>query len=77
MYLRKLNDFFTSRGKDPVFTIQLVGASPTVQLNNGLFIIQTDATIHDVERADIIIIPALYVDVEKYLAQNAGPLYNG
>ncbi len=53
-----------------MFTIQLVGAGTAVQLNDGLFTIQTDATIREVEKTDIIIIPALYVDVEKYLDQN-------
>lgn len=66
----EVNDYFVQDGKGPKFLVQLVGASSCVQLNNGLFTIQSDITIHDLKKTDLIIIPALHANLEQNLKAN-------
>lgn len=66
----EINDYLVNLGKPPVFNIQFVGVARSMQLNDGLFTIQTDATIHDVKKTDLIIIPGIYVDVKLHVENN-------
>jgi len=60
----EVNEFLARIGKPPLFKIQLVGLSKESQLNDGLYTISTDQ-INDIERTNLIIIPAMYGDLRK------------
>lgn len=66
----EINDYLVNLGKAPIFKIQVVGVSRSMQLNDGLFTIQTDITIHEVKKTDLIIIPAVYGDVHEHVKNN-------
>jgi transcriptional regulator GlxA family with amidase domain len=55
----KLNGFLVSTGKQPVFEIQLVGNKRKSGLHDGLFSIQPDINFKQVNKTDLIIIPAI------------------
>jgi len=65
----EVNEFLARIGKAPLFKIQLVGLSKESQLNDGLYTISTDQ-INDIERTDLIIIPAMYGDLRKAVGLN-------
>lgn len=50
------NDFL----KTPFFKLQLVAAEKELTLKNGMFSISADQLIHDVQKTDLIIIPASF-----------------
>ena len=54
-----VNQFLQVSGREPLFNVQLVGAKKEVKLNNGMFSVHTDAQIKDVEKTDLVFIPAL------------------
>lgn len=55
----QVNAFFKDRGKPPLFEVQLVGLSKETQLAGGLYTINTPYVIEDVNRTDLVVIPAL------------------
>lgn len=57
-----VNDLMQQSGKEPLFNIQLVGLSKEVPLNNGAFLIKTDALIKEVKQTGLIIIPSMAGD---------------
>ena len=65
-----VNEFLKSAGKDPVFTVQFVGATREVSLNNGLFSIHTDAVLKDARKPDIVFIPAITPPLDTALKLN-------
>lgn len=65
-----VNDFLVRAGKDPLFTVQMVGLSAEVLLNQGSFSVHTDVLMKDVKKTDLIIIPALSGDLKKSLELN-------
>lgn len=66
----EINDYLVGLGKAPIFNIQIVGISKSIQLNDGLFTIQVDALTKDVQKADLVIIPAVYGDVQDHVKNN-------
>jgi len=67
----EVNDYLEDNGRQPLFRVQLVGATSSVSLNNGLVSVQTDETLDTLPRTDLIIIPALYVELDNNLNKNA------
>ena len=69
----RVNDFFMSTGKSdkPLFNVQLVGICDEVNLYGGSFNVRTDCHIDDVEKTDLIIIPAFIGDISIELERNA------
>jgi len=65
----EVNEFLARIGKPSLFKIQLVGLSKESQLNEGLYTIST-TQINDIERTDLIIIPAMYGDLRKAVGLN-------
>ncbi len=55
----RANQYLTSHGKKPAFTIQLVGTSKNVSVHDGLFSIHPNAILKQVRKTDLIIIPAI------------------
>lgn len=68
--LTQVNQFFAARGADPIFKVQLVGLSAETQLSGGLFTVNTNATIEEVKKTDLIIIPALDGDIKEAIENN-------
>lgn len=66
----EVNQILTQMGKYSLFKVQLVGLSKETQLNNGLYTVNPDKVINDVEKTDLIVIPALQGDLQKALALN-------
>ena len=60
---RKVNELLRAQGKKDVFEIQIIGESPEVAIEDGLVTIRVDLISHDIERTDLIIIPALRGDM--------------
>src|SRR5215213_8012366 len=68
--LTQVNEFMKAQGMPPVFNVQLVGLSKETPLSGGLFTANTDVTIDDVKKTDLIIIPALDGEIEQALENN-------
>ncbi|MFA7419213.1 MAG: helix-turn-helix domain-containing protein [Melioribacteraceae bacterium] len=65
----EVNQFLESLGKPPLFKVHLVGLTRESQLNDGLYTISTD-TFSDIEKTDLIILPAMYGDLSKAIELN-------
>ncbi len=65
-----VNRFLNVKGKPSMFDIQLVGAEKEVILNNGLYTVHADKLISEIEKTDLIIIPAMFGDLPKALDSN-------
>ena len=65
-----VNQFLISSGKAPLFNVQLVGATKEVRLNGGLYSVHTDKQISDVEKTDLVFIPALFGDMQSAIDKN-------
>ncbi len=65
-----VNEFLKAENKPPLFNIQLVGLTKEIKLSDGVFSVHPDALIGDIEKTDLIIIPALSGDVSKAIEAN-------
>lgn len=65
-----VNQFLQEAGKEPAFEIQLVGLSRDISLNRGAFSVRADALLSDVEKTDLVIVPALSADIKTTLELN-------
>jgi transcriptional regulator GlxA family with amidase domain len=68
--LSQVNQFFAAKGMPPVFKVQLVGLDKTTPITGGLFTVNTDVTLQDVQKTDLIIIPALDGDLVQAIENN-------
>ena len=68
--LCRVNDFLEEAGRLPMFRIQLVGLHQETQTKKGLFRVHPDVLIKDVDRTDLIIIPAVHGEMNEVLAAN-------
>jgi transcriptional regulator GlxA family with amidase domain len=64
------NQFLVAAGKAPLFHVELVGVKKDVKLNNGLFSVHTDKQLKDIQKTDLIVIPALFGDMQTAIAKN-------
>ncbi|RPD39140.1 GlxA family transcriptional regulator [Chitinophaga barathri] len=67
----EVNAYLESTGKPPLFRIQMAGLAAQVPVNNDRYLVNTDAQLKDIKQTDLIIIPALEADMDKYLAKNS------
>jgi transcriptional regulator GlxA family with amidase domain len=65
-----VNDFLAAAGKPPLFKVQLVGLAKEVKLHGGLFTVHTDAVIGEVDKTDLIIIPAFGGNMQTAIKRN-------
>ena len=63
------NQFLQNIGKPPLFKIELVSLTKEAQLNDGLYTVST-RLLKDVKKTDLIIIPAMYGDLQKAIELN-------
>jgi transcriptional regulator GlxA family with amidase domain len=66
----QVNEFMKAKDEPPVFNVQLVGLSNSTPLVGGLFTANSDATIEDVKKTDLIIIPALDGEITAAVDRN-------
>lgn len=67
---RMANDHLHRVGQSPLFDVHLVGQTKDSQVSNDVFSIRPDATIEQVARTDLIIIPAIHGDIHTILKLN-------
>ncbi len=68
--LTEVNKFLQSTERPQLFRIQLVGITREVPVCGGKYTVFTDATIGDISRTDLVIIPALDGEMTGTLAEN-------
>lgn len=64
------NDFLRGRGAEPLFDVEYVGLQKTVKANDGEYAIVLDRLISEVGSTDLVIIPALYGEIDQALSAN-------
>lgn len=65
-----VNQFMAVSGRKPLFDVQLVGVKKEIKLNGGMFSIHTSHLLNEVAKTDLIIIPALFGDMQAAIASN-------
>ncbi len=65
-----VNQFLKASGKEALFHVALVGLKKEISLNEGQFSVHTDHLLKEVKNADLIIIPALFGDMQAAIAAN-------
>jgi len=66
----QVNEFFKAKGQPPLFTVQLVGLDKETPVSGGLFTVNTDLLIGDIEKTDLIIIPAIDGEISGAIEKN-------
>jgi transcriptional regulator GlxA family with amidase domain len=66
----QVNEFFRMKGLPPVFKVQLVGLAKQTLVSGGLFTVNTDVVIDDIESTDLIVIPAIDGDLSQAIENN-------
>src|SRR5450631_3086910 len=64
------NQFLVSSDRPPLFKVELVGAKKEVILNDGIFSVRTDRLLKDVKQTDLVLIPALFGDMQTAISKN-------
>ena len=67
----EVNGFLNSMDKEPLFKVQLVGIQRETSMRNGAITIKPDVQISDIEKTDLIVIPAIFGEQSKLLEANA------
>lgn len=67
----EVNGVLTGAGRLPLFEISLVGLSKATSQRNGLFIISPDVLISEIDKTDLIIIPAIHGNLEEAISANS------
>lgn len=62
-----VNEYFEGLGESPVFSVTIAGSSKEIPLDNGLCTIHADMLINDLDKTDLIIIPAFEGDLQRAL----------
>lgn len=65
-----VNQFLQASGREPLFDIRLAGLQHDVSLNQGLYTVHTQVRLSEIDRTDLILIPALFGDLQQALDAN-------
>lgn len=68
--LSRVNDFMKYQGKPSFYNVEIVGLARRAKLNGGLYQIQVNRTIDEVEKTDVIVIPLLCGDFPGAIEKN-------
>ncbi|HEY0066773.1 MAG TPA: helix-turn-helix domain-containing protein [Flavisolibacter sp.] len=68
--LTEVNKFLQSIDRQPMFKVQLVGLTRETAVCGGRYSVYSDVLVKDVEKTDLIIIPAIDGDMAKLIEQN-------
>jgi len=66
----QVNQFFMARGEEPIFKVQLVGLTKETPVSGGLFTVHASVLLEEIQKTDLIIIPAIDGDFPTLLEQN-------
>jgi len=66
-----VNEFLEREGKDPLFHLQMVGSSRKMTQPGSFFISQPELLLDEVDKTDLIILPAIHGEFQDNLDQNA------
>ena len=66
----QVNQLLKERYEDPAFNVQLVGLSRETPLAGGLFVANTSVLLDDVQKTDLVIIPAVDGDLQVAIENN-------
>jgi transcriptional regulator GlxA family with amidase domain len=69
-----VNNFLIESGREPLFNVTMVGLTREVSLDNGLFAVQVDRELKELEKTDLIIIPPMSGVMQNNIGQNKGYL---
>jgi len=64
------NKILAAKGKPPMFDVQLVGNTKSMSLDEGLFSVKIEATLEEVKKTGLIIIPAMSWNFAKVIESN-------
>ncbi|GAB3007249.1 helix-turn-helix domain-containing protein [Niabella terrae] len=64
------NELLLSSGKSAAFDVEYIGLKRSVQVNDGEYMISTHRLLKDVETTDLILLPALYGDLQIAVKAN-------
>lgn len=67
---RSANDFLAMQGHPPFFKVEFVGLSESAEAQDGEYSIKVHQTIDKIISTDLIIIPALYGDIQAAVKLN-------
>lgn len=67
----RVNGFLEMTGREPAFDIKFVGLKKEVKLHNSAYSVHTDALLDDVEKTDLIFVPAFQGPAGDFVARNA------
>jgi transcriptional regulator GlxA family with amidase domain len=66
----QVNQLFKMKGLDPVFQVQLVGLTKETVVSAGLFTVNADVLMEELQQTDLIVIPAIDGDIRKAIENN-------
>ncbi|HET8573594.1 MAG TPA: helix-turn-helix domain-containing protein [Edaphocola sp.] len=58
-----VNEYCRQMGQAPIFKVQVVGLDKEIPMGSGLYTLHADATINNIRKTDLIIIPAIEDDI--------------
>lgn len=67
-----VNQNLEKTGNSPLFEIRLIGVSNAAQTSNSVFVIKPEVSIQEVDKTDLVIIPAVHGDMKKVMELNQG-----
>lgn len=65
-----VNEYLKNKGEKPLFKVEIGACSKSVTLNNGVYTLHADALIKNINKTDLLIIPAIEGDIQKAIAEN-------
>lgn len=66
----QVNEFFRMKDLPPIFKVQLIGLDKATPVSGGLFTVNADLLIGDIEQTDLIIIPAIDGEINSAIENN-------
>lgn len=67
---RAVNQFLKQKGENKLFDVEVVGLKKHIELENNLYTVNVNRTINEVDKTDLIIIPAISGDFEDAIEKN-------
>lgn len=64
------NDFLMASGQPAMFQVEYVGLTRSISTNDGEYIVKTDRLTDEIIETDLIVIPALYGNIDEALELN-------
>lgn len=65
-----VNQFLVSMNRAPLFKVELVAAAKNINLFGGQFTVHADKHLSEVEKTDLVFIPALFGDMSSAIERN-------